>query len=101
MIRTMVCRINMAGFLENFFSFVFLKFSIDDSEFSDLKSLFKQNVQLSTTLQTLQNDVKRRDDLINEFLERIRQENRWMNLKMLFNSKIIYASIIKADSKTW
>lgn len=101
MIRTMVCRINMAGFLENFFSFVFLKFSIDDSEFSDLKSLFKQNVQLSTTLQTLQNDVKRRDDLINEFLERIRQENRWMNLKMLFNSKTIYASIIKADSKTW
>lgn len=97
----MVCRINMAGFLENFFSFVFLKFSIDDSEFSDLKSLFKQNVQLSTTLQTLQNDVKRRDDLINEFLERIRQENRWMNLKMLFNSKTIYASIIKADSKTW
>lgn len=61
MIRTMVCRINMAGFLENFFSFVFLKFSIDDSEFSDLKSLFKQNVQLSTTLQTLQNDVKRRN----------------------------------------
>lgn len=97
----MVCRINMAGFLENFFSIVFLKFSIDDSEFSDLKSLFKQNVQLSTTLQTLQNDVKRRDDLINEFLERIRQENRWMNLKMLFNSKTIYASIIKADSKTW
>lgn len=97
----MVCRTNMAVFLENFFSFVFLKFSIDDSEFSDLKSLFKQNVQLSTTLQTLQNDVKRRDDLINEFLERIRQENRWMNLKMLFNSKTIYASIIKADSKTW
>lgn len=97
----MVCRINMAGFLENFFSIVFLKFSIDDSEFSDLESLFKQNVQLSTTLQTLQNDVKRRDDLINEFLERIRQENRWMNLKMLFNSKTIYASIIKADSKTW
>lgn len=97
----MVCRINMAGLQENFFSFVFLKFSIDDSEFSDLESLFKQNVQLSTTLQTLQNDVKRRDDLINEFLERIRQENRWMNLKMLFNSKTIYASIIKADSKTW
>lgn len=75
----MVCRINMAGFLENFFSFVFLKFAIDDSEFSDLKSLFKQNVQLSTTLQTLQNDVKRRDDLINEFLERIIRQGKQMD----------------------
>lgn len=75
----MVCRINMAGFLENFFSFVFLKFSIDDSEFSDLKSLFKQNVQLSTTLQTLQNDIKRRNDLINEFLERIIRQGKQMD----------------------
>lgn len=74
----------MAGLLENFFSFVFLKCSIDhdDSEFSDLESLVKQNVQLSTTLQTIQNDVKRRDDLINELLERIiRQEKRMDELE--------------------
>lgn len=54
-------------------------------EFSDLESLVKQNVQLSTTLQTLQNDVKRRDDLINEFLERIiREEKRMDELENAF-----------------
>lgn len=75
----MVCRINMAGFLENFFSFVFLKFSINDSKLIDLEFLFKQNVQLSTTLQTLQNDIKRRNDLINEFLERIIRQGKQMD----------------------
>lgn len=85
MMRTMVCRINIVGLLNNFFSFVFLKFSIADLEFSDLESLVKQNVQLSTTLQTLQNDVKRRDDLINEFLERIiREEKRMGELENAF-----------------
>lgn len=75
----MVCRINMAGLQENFFSFVFLKFSINDSELIDLEFLFKQNVQLSTTLQTIQNDVKRRNDLINEFLERIIRQGKQMD----------------------
>lgn len=51
---------NMGGLLGIFFWFVFLKFSTADSDFSDLdfESLIKQNVQLSTSLQTLQNDVK-------------------------------------------
>lgn len=75
----MVCRINMAGLQENFFSFVFLKFSINDSKLIDLEFLFKQNVQLSTTLQTLQNDIKRRNDLINEFLERIIRQGKQMD----------------------
>lgn len=69
----------MVGLLKNFFSFVFLKFSTADSEFSDIESLVKQNVQLSTTLQTLQNDVKRRNDLINEFLERIFRQGKQMD----------------------
>lgn len=69
----------MVGLLKNFFSFVFLKFSTADSEFSDIESLVKQNVQLSTTLQTIQNDIKRRDGLINEFLERIFRQGKQMD----------------------
>lgn len=78
---------NMLGILGIFFWFVFLKFSTADSDFSDLdfESLIKQNVQLSTSLQTLQNDVKLRNDLVNELLERIiRQEERMNELENAF-----------------
>lgn len=86
----MVCRMNMGGLLGIFFWFLFLKLSTADSEFSDLefKALVKQNVQLSTKLQTLQNDVKRRDDLLTELLERlIRQEKRMDELENVVKFK--------------
>lgn len=82
----MVCRMNMGGLLGIFFWFLFLKLSTADSEFSDLefKALVKQNVQLSTKLQT----VKRRDDLITELLERlIRQEKRMDELENVVKFK--------------
>lgn len=81
---------NMGGLLGIFFWFVFLNFSTADSDFSeiDFESLIKQNVQLSTSLQTLQNDVKLRNDLINELLERIiRQEERMNELENTFKLK--------------
>lgn len=86
----MVCRMNMGGLLGIFFWFLFLKLSTADSEFSDVefKALVKQNVQLSTKLQTLQNDVKRRDDLLTELLERlIRQEKRMDELENVVKFK--------------